>query len=335
MSLQLGTDKHTQVEFEIPTDQRFQNTTVYGSIGSGKTRALLLAMAVQQFEDTNSGATFICGRGGASWLLDRMANKMGRDVIFLHPESDKGTADFLEMEYRTGFEMQKFLIDYIDAIQTKKIVIVDFQLSTHRKKGKQALIKFLYQIQRSIIHNSEEHPHYVYIDDAEFTLPYIEELLKYGKDHSVGTTLLLSSYRLIESKSKELALFLDANCASTIIMNRLVPADATYFNNRFYGDLKSKRTRGRPKDEVIIETVINDAVEVKNILIKIPSPTLIIELEDEVKREKKQRAIRRRPRKRGSLQRIEQTERNVEHGFPRPTETKRVFLDEDDFFKSL
>lgn len=335
MALKLGTDILNKDEFLLPTEQRMQNTVVYGAIGSGKTRSMLLSMAVEQLGDTSSGATFICGRGNESWLLDRMANKMNRDVIFLHPLSDKGTADYIELEYTTGAETQKFLIDYIDAIKKKKIVIVDFHLSKTRKKGRIALVKLLYQLQRSITHNSDNSPHYVYIDDAEFTLPYIEELLKYGKESAVGTTLFLSSYKLVDSKSKELAYFLDANAATVITMNRLIHSDMVYFDNRFYGDMKNSRFRRRAKDEVVIETIIDDCVEVRNVLIKIPSMSLITELEDEVKKEKEERSVRRRPRKRGILQSIKQEDVSVESGFSRPAPTKRIFLDEDDFFNNL
>lgn len=335
MSLKLGTDKITDKDFKISADKRYQNSTVYGSIGSGKTRSMLLSMAVEQFSDINSGATFITSQGDESWLLDRMANKMGREVIFLHPDSDKGTDDFLETEYHTSYEMQKNLIDYIDAIQKKKIVIVDFDLSRNRKNGKNALIKLMYQLQRSLVYNNEEHPHHVYIDDAEFILPYIEELLKYGKDKSVGTTLFLSSYTLIEAKSRELAYFLDANTATTIVMSKLAYADYVYFDKRFYGDMNNKKFKSRKKDEVVVETIIDDVIEIRDVIIKVPSASLMTELEDEVKREKKSRIERRRPRKRGVLQEKVQSDMNVKDGFEEAISPKRIFLDEDDFFSSL
>lgn len=335
MSLKLGSDILKKEDFILSTERRMQNTTIYGAIGSGKTRSMLLSMAVEQLSDMSSGATFICGRGNESWLLDRMANKMEREVIFLHPDSDKGTADYIELGYRTGAETQKFLIDYISAIQLKKIVIVDFDISKNRNTGRIALIKLLYQLQRSIIHNEEDTPHFVYIDDAEFALPYIEELLKYGKEHSIGTTLFLSSYKLIESKSRELAYFLDANIATTVVMNRLIHSDMVYFDNRFYGDMNNSHFKRRSRDEVVVETIIDDYMQVRNLNIKIPSVSLITELEDEVRKEKEERSVRRRPRRRGVLQEIKQEDVNVQEGFSKPITSKRVFLDEDDFFKSL
>lgn len=335
MSLKLGKDKKSSSEVLLPTERRLQNTIVYGSVGSGKTRSMLMSMALEQLEDTNSGATFICGRGEESWLLDRLAHKMGRDVIFLHPVSDKGTSDYLETEYRTGYEMQKNLIDYVDAIKTNKIVIVDFDLAKSRKKGKQGLIKLLYHLQRAIVQNTEDHPHYVYIDDAEFSLPYIEELITYGKNHTVGTTLFLSSYKLVEARSREMSNFLDANCVTTIVMNRLTYEDMQYFDRRFYGNIENIKFVRREKNEVVVETIHDDILQVSTVEISIPSSRLITELEDEVTREKEKRKVRRRARPRGVISEIKETENNVEHGFVLPKKERRVFLDEDDFFKNL
>lgn len=335
MSLKLGTNKTSGDDVYLSSERRLQNTVVYGAIGSGKTRSMMMSMVLEQLSDVNSGATIFCGRGDESWLIDRMANKMDREVIFLHPDSDRGTSDFLETEYRTGYEMQKELIDYVDAIQKKKIVIVDFDLAKTRNKGKQGLIKLLYHLQRAIVHNTEESPHYVFIDDAEFSLPYIEELITYGKNHNVGTTLFMSSHALIEARSRELSYFLDANCATTLVMNRLTYADVTYFDRRFYGNIDNKPFKRRANNDVVIETIINDVVEVFNLEIVIPSSRLITELEDEVKREKEQRKVRRRARPRGAISKVTATDNNVEKGFPVATTESRVFLDEDDFFKSL
>lgn len=335
MSLKLGTDKSSGNDVLLPTDRRFQNTLIFGAIGSGKTRSMLLSMAIEQLQDASSGATFICGRGDESWVLDRMAHRMGRDVLFLNPLSDRGTSDYLETEYSSGYEMQKHLIDYVDAIRNNKIVIVDFDLSNTRKKGKKGLIKILYHLQRAMVHNTEENPHYVYIDDAEFALPYISELITYGKNHSVGTTLFLSSFKLVESRSREVALFLDTYCATTIVLNRLNHEDMTYFNRRFYGKIDSKPFTRRNPNEVVVETVIDEMLEVKTVEIPIPTSRLITELEDDVVKEKERRRNRKRGRPRGVLSDIVETDNDVDQDFDESQLQNRVFLDEDDFFKNL
>lgn len=335
MPFNLGKEKGSSNPVELTTERRLQNTVVYGSTGSGKSRSLLLSMAMQQMEDTSSGATFICTRGDMSWLLDRLANKMDREVIFLHPDSDKGTHDFLETEYRTGFEMQKNLIDYVHALEEKKIVIVDFDLATHRQKGERALIKLLYHLQRSIVTNTEDHPHFVYIDDAELTLPYIKDLLLYGKDNAVGTTLLLSSYSLLEAKSRALSYFINAYTNSTIVMNRLTHEDLTYFNRRFYGNLDHNPFKRRGEDEIVVETVRNGRVEVIGVNMVIPNSRLITELEEEVYITKVKRHKRKRPRQRGVISDVQQTNNDVEYNFNSPEKTAKVFLDEEAFLANL
>lgn len=335
MSFILGVEKNTQNNITLTTERRFQNTAVYGATGSGKTRHMLLSMALQQFEDMDSGATFICGRDGSSWLLGRLAERMNREVIFLHPSSDRGTYDFLETEYRTGFEMQKNLIDYEAAIEEKKIIIIDFDLASNRSKGKKGLIKLLYHLQRSIIRNTEEHPHFIYIDDAEPTLPYIEELIAYGKDNSVGTTLFLDSYNLIEAKSRELAYFLNAYISTTITMNRLSYEDFMYFERRFFGNIDHNSFMRRSKEEVVVETIVNDIVEVLKVNIRIPSQRFVTELEEEVLTEKTKRRARKKPRSRGLLSEEIQPTENVEKDFNPPTRTNKVFLDEEEFFQKL
>lgn len=335
MTLNLGKEKGTDADYILPTERRLQNVAVYGSSGSGKTRSLMLSMAVEQFQDASSGATFICGRGEESWLLDRLATKMNREVIFLHPGADKGTKDFLETEYLTGLEMQKNLIDYQCAIEEKKIVIVDFDLATYRTRGKKALIKLMYHLQRSIIRNSEESPHFIYIDDAEMVLPHIEELLLYGKNNSIGTTLFLSSYSLIEARSRELAYFLNAATNTTVVMNLLAYEDFLYFDRRFYGELHSKPFRRRNKEEVVVESIRNGIVDVTGVTISIPSQRFMADIEEEVSREKLKREVRKRPRSRGILHETTQTSNDVDSGFDVPTSKSRVFLDEEDFFATL
>lgn len=335
MSLELGTKKGTTDVYEIPTERRLQNTVIYGAIGSGKTRSMLLSMAVKQFEDTSSGATFICGRGEESWLLDRLAHKMNREVIFLHPAVDKGTKDYLETEYRTGLEIQKHLIDYAQAIEEKKIIIVDFDFANYRRYAQNGLTKLLYHIQRSITHNTEDSPHFIYIDDAENSLPYIRELISYGKNNAVGTTLLLSSYSLIEAQSRELAYFLNAKCSTTILMNHLSYEDFNYFERRLNKMDKLTDFRKRAGDDVVVEAIRNGVVSVDNVIITSPPQRLITEVEDEVDVEQDKLAIRRRPRVRNILHEVTQTSYNVETGFEKPIGESRVFLDEDDFLNNL
>lgn len=335
MGFKLGEEIGTSKPIELTMERRFQNTVVYGSSGSGKTRAMLLTMALEQMEDTSSGATFICTRGDTSWLLDRLAHKMNREVIFLHPDSDKGTHDFLETEYRTGFEMQKNLIDYAQAMREKKIVIIDFDLAKNKKTGRRSLIKLLYHLQRSVVSNTEEHPHFVYIDDAEFALPYIHDLVSYGKDNAVGTTLLMSSYSLIEAQSRILAYFLNAHTNTTIVMNRLTYEDFAYFNRRFYGNMDNKQFRQRTKDEVIVETIRDGKLDVLSVKLKSPTERFISGIEEEVQIEKNKREKRKRARSKGVVHEIEQTHSDVETDFDEPPRTTKIFLDEDEFLANL
>ena len=332
MSIVLGTTYGTSKVYELSTDRRLQNTVVYGTAGSGKTRNMLLSMAIKQIEDSNSGATFICGRGGESWLIDRLANKLNREVIFLHPGVDKGTRDFIESDMVSGKEMQENLIDYAQAIEDKKIVIIDFDVANYRTDAKEALKKLLYHFQRSIVGNSEDNSHYVYIDDAENKLPYIQELLAYGSTYAIGTTLFLSSYSLVEARSRELAYFLNAHCRTTILMNQLTYEDYSYFERRLYGKRGSHNFMQRPEEEVVVEGLHNGVIDVRNIVLLKPSLRWINEIEDEVHIEQDRRNKRRRPRTRAIVHEVVQTSEPVDTGFDRPSGESRVFLDESVFF---
>lgn len=328
MSFLIG--KEGNKDIILPLDKRLQNTVVYGASGSGKSRYLYMHFAKEQLEDRTSGATFICGKGNQSWLLERLARKHNRDVVFLHPDSDKGTNEYLKTDFKTGLETQKHLIDYVDAMKNNKIVIVDFDLARTRKKGKDAMVKFLYHLQRAMVENSDEHPHFVYIDDAEPHLRYLQDLITYGINYSVGTFLFLSSYSLLEVKSRELAYFLNTYCMNTITMNRLSPEDFSYFSRRFYGEVIVKDFKRRERNELVAELIIDGKLEVITIQTKYMNKKLLSELEEEANTTKRKRGKRKHPRKRGVVEK-KQTEEDIKHGFSNPPRMGKVFVSEEEY----
>lgn len=331
--------KEREQEYTMPYDIRLQNMVVYGAKGSGKSRYLLPYFAKEQLEDRDSGATFICGKGDVSWLIYQLAKKYSRKVHFLTPSLDEGTNDLINLGLETGHEMEKNVLNYHEAVKEKDIVIIDLELSKTRHLGEKALTRLLYHLQRAMVENTAASPHFVYFDDSERYIPYIHDLLYYGKEYCFGTTLFLQSYSLLDSKSKELTSFLNANCASTLAMGLLAYDDINYFHRRFRGDMKDDKFRHRNLTDIVLETVVKGKREVVNLTMKFIPARTMTEFEEEAN-------ILKTKKKGGEMALY--SEGNITHfptpaentgtietvhsGFRPPARMRKVFLSEQDYF---
>lgn len=332
--------KEREREYTMPYDIRLQNMVVYGAKGSGKSRYLLPYFAKEQLEDRDAGATFICGKGDVSWLIYQLSKKYSRKVHFLTPSLDEGTDDLINLGIETGHEMEKNVLNYTKAIQAKDIVIIDLELSKTRHLGEKALIRLLYHLQRAMVENTAESPHFVYFDDAESYIPYIHDLLYYGKEYHFGTTLFLQSFSLLDSKSKELTQFLNANCSSTMAMGLLSYDDIGYFYRRFRGEMKDDSFRNRKATDVVLETIVNGKREVANLTMKFIPPRTMTEFEEEANllKSKKEKTGNIATYSEGNITHFPKifdntgTTETVQSGFRPPARMRKVFLSEQDYF---
>lgn len=336
--LKLGKDGRKN--FSLPYDVRLQNAVVYGAKGSGKSRFLLPYLANEQAEDAESGATFICNKGNTSWLLVKLFEKYNREVVYLNPRVDAGAKDLIDLNYQTGSELDKQVINFTDAIQNKKIVIIDLELPRTRNDGRKSLINLLYHLQRAMVENTADTPHFVYFDDADDFLPYIHDLLFYGTEFQFGTTLFLQSFNLLEIRSRELTSFLNANCATTIMMSLLSYEDGAYFERRFNGRIANvEGVRGRNMEQLLVESNLNGKGTVTQVAIKFFTERTLLEFEEEVERQqvkakqaqapKKMTRSSRRPS--AAFESMDAKE-TVVTGFREVKKINKVFLNESDYF---
>ncbi|MFJ8528290.1 hypothetical protein [Bacillus sp. NPDC094106] len=238
----------------ISGTNRLGNTLVVGSKNTGKTTKLLPIMAQNDINNKECGATFIVGRKDISCMLYGMAKKAKRKVVFLKPSIDENAHKLL---YFKSYEhnRMKEIIDYEEAISKKMIVIIDMEYAQNGNDGIRATAMLLSQLQLSMQVNedSKVSPHFIYIDDAQYYLPYIELLLTCGDDYGIGTTLFIQSKSQMIDETSDYTNILQPNINNFIFMNSLVYEDCIYYQKQqVYFTLKE--FVGRKYNQIICET---------------------------------------------------------------------------------
>lgn len=270
--------------FSISYEMRMQNMVVYGIKGSGKTKYILPMLAQEQLENKDEGATFIVEKQEMGWFIRELAHKHNREIIFLNPSEHDGMKELITKGMTTESEIKEKVVDYEDAMLKKKIVIIDAEPYKYHNNASQAVKKLLYYLQSTLYKNSPKTPHLVYIDDAEQYLPNIESLLIYGEQFGIGTTLFMQSHSIIQSKSKQLILFMDANIRTTILANGLLDSDYKFFNDRFFGEDmdESSMMLQRKYNMLLIETIIKGSKSVETVEVKYLPEKICYEIRDEI-----------------------------------------------------
>lgn len=240
---------------EISAMHRFGNTLVIGSKNTGKTTKLLPIMAQKDINNKECGATFIVGRKDISCMLYGMAKKAKRKIVFLKPSIDEGAKKLLGFKSYEHNRMKEEVIDYEEAISKKMIVIIDMEYALNGDDGIRATAMLLSQLQLSMHVNDDTKvsPHFIYIDDSQYYLPYIELLLTCGDDYCMASTLFLQSKKQMSDEYHDYERMVEPNVNNYIFMNALVYEDSLYYQKQqvFYS---YKEFVGRKRDVIICET---------------------------------------------------------------------------------
>lgn len=269
-------------KFIIPYEVRLQNLAIYGTKGSGKTEHILPMMANEQLDLKDEGALFVVGDSRVGWMIYAMAQKYHRDVTFLSPTYNKGMKELMDIGVSDLSVIQNQLVDFAKVMKEKQVIIIDAEAYQYRKTSTELVGNILMSLQSVMHTNGHDSPFFVYMEDGDTYLQYIRDLLLYGHQFGIGSTLFLQSRSMTHAKSPMLSYFLEANIRTTILSNGLVYDDFSYFKERFYGEGEDDNfILQRSKDQLVLETVVKDMKTVKLVEVRFLAPVLLKEIEEE------------------------------------------------------
>lgn len=326
---------------EIPYDVRMQNIAFYGSKGSGKSNHLLPMLANEQLDRRNEGALFIIEKSDISWMLYALAKKYHREVLFLSPSCNAGMKELIDLGVSDVSDVDK-LVDFVDVLQQKRIVIIDAEPYRYQKRSVDLVATLLMNLQTNMHHNSHETPFFVYVEDGDLYLPYMKDLITYGGQFGIGSTIFFQGRALMNAQSPVLSYFVEANIRTTVLMNALIYDDFKYFKERFYGEAEDDAIMmQRKQNQLLVESV--DVLGNRKISftdVRFVAPQIIREVVEEAAnlREKRlhhevfsysvakeEMATEPKPKKKAKL-------RTPVHPARSSQPTNKIFISEDDLF---
>lgn len=267
---------------EIPYDVRMQNIAFYGSKGSGKSTHVLPMLANDQLDRRQEGAIFVIEKRDISWMLYALAKKYHREVIFLTPSNHKGMRELIDLGVSNVSDINQ-LIDFEEVLKQKKIVIVDAEPYRYQKKAVELTAAIIMNLQTKMHFGSNETPFFVYVDDGDLYLPYMKDLITYGGQFGIGSTLFFQGRALMNAQSPVLSYFVEANMRTTILMNALLFEDFKYFKERFFGEAEDDASMlQRKQNQLLVETI--DGERSRRVLftdVRFIAPQIIREVEED------------------------------------------------------
>ena len=242
-------DGKKQTKITIPENSRKGNTLILGSKLSGKSTYILPYLAKQDIQRKNAGCTFIISKKDLAYTLYAIAKMESKKKVHLiKPSCDVTIANKLlwdSNEY--DYDEINSIIDFKEVIKKKEIVIIDMENSRYHQGAVRAVAKLLIQLQTDMqdVAATIKRDHFVYIDDAQYYLPFIDSLLNYGDDYNMYTTLFMQGRNQFKIYGEDYTSLLDNNIRNYILMNGINFDDAQYFAPMFgisHNDFLQRKT---------------------------------------------------------------------------------------------
>lgn len=244
----------------ISEKARFANVLILGAKNSGKSSTVLPSLAKQDLLNGNCGLTLVVDKKDVAYTLYAMAKDEGRHVTILKPSADFNIgSDFIQQSTYDYEYINKNVIDYKDAIKKKEVVIIDMEYAKYRQSAIRATAMLLMQLQMDMQDTQAtlKRPHFVYIDDANRYLPFIELLLTSGDDYGVGTVLFMQGRSQLMTYDTDYSSLVDVNVRNTILMNGITFEDSKFYAERFF-DRTLKDIVDRKEGQILYEIIDSD-----------------------------------------------------------------------------
>lgn len=218
-------------EIYIPYQNRFLNTLVLGNKGTGKTSLIFREFAYQTILEKNVGGTFIVSSKNLGYELYLLAKLKKRRFLFISPSVSCDAEDLIN-ENHISKEKVSAKFDFDKLIFNNYIVIVDMEPLVYGDKSVE-ITSLIIECLRDSMYKSEYtcmRPHFLYVDDAFRYLDSVEDILYYGNQYNIATTLFLQNRNQLQTPSKDYTSFIDSNVGNTILTNSLVVNDSKHYS---------------------------------------------------------------------------------------------------------
>lgn len=233
-ALQIGRNEQKNKPVFIKDENRMQNLLFIGKKGLGKTTKMLPFLAKQDFINKKVGATFIVSGKDSAMYLYALAKKQKRQqIVLLKPNLSTKADKLFELSQYDELFIRKFVLDYEKAIRHKKIVIIDLEVLKNSNRAIQLTAYLLESLKQAMLETKDVR-HNLYVDDAEWYMPYLEMILSHGKEYGVTTTLFLQSRNSVERHSGMLSV-LDDTVRNIVVTASLQPEDFRHYEMVFHG----------------------------------------------------------------------------------------------------
>lgn len=235
----------------ISEKNRFFNTLVLGTKGTGKTSIVLPMFVEQDLMHKNAGITVITSSKEMSYNIYCMAKQHKRKIRFLKPSINNYIAyNFLWTSDYNYDHINEFVINYKDAIKKKEVVIIDMETLKYRGDAVKAVAMLLLQLRLDIQETdiTQKTPHFLYVDDAPNYMSFLEDLLIHSDNYNLGITLFAQSRDSFNTPKKDYRTIIEANVRNTLLLNNLTLDDANFYKNK--GLVFKKKEQQNAQDKV-------------------------------------------------------------------------------------
>ena len=204
------------------------NTMVIGTKGTRKSSVVLKNFAYQTILDKNTGGLFITSTRNLSYELYTLAKHHKRRVLFLNPSINE---DVELAIYNNDYINLNLEFDFNKLIFNNYIIIIDVEILKTKESGKKFIDFVVSKLEKFMSDNNEQFlkPFSIYVDDAFNYLDSLENILYYGREYNISSTLFFQNRNQFKTIKKDYTSFLDSNVINTIICNNLNIDDFEFY----------------------------------------------------------------------------------------------------------
>lgn len=230
-----GTEKAKPKEICLTEEARNSNSMFIGIAGSGKSQYIIPLIFKQDLAKRDRGITVVCNQKDAAYTLYTMAKEAKRKVILLKPSTNFAVLNELLKKPTWNYNyINDNIINYKKAIKEKNIVIIDMEYDYYRNDAVRATAMLLLQLQTDMCITGETNKakHYVYIDDCQHYLPFIEMLIECGGNYNMASFLFFQGRNQFKCDGVDYSGFIDNNVRNTFLMNNMNYEDVKYYGEK-------------------------------------------------------------------------------------------------------